>query len=116
MSIESPIILTLSLSGIVFLLGGIVLAKFPPKKINGLYGYRTVNSMKSQDRWDFAQKYSSRLAILSGLALILTSFLWLLLMPKLKFDTWIGFIIILISIGIIIVKTEIAIGKFKNGV
>lgn len=30
--------------------------KFPPKKINGVYGYRTSSSMKSQQNWDYAQK------------------------------------------------------------
>ena len=34
--------------------------KFPPKKINSLYGYRTSSSMKSQERWDFAQIYSAK--------------------------------------------------------
>ena len=36
-----------------------VLKKFPPKKINHLYGYRTNRSMKSQLAWESANKYSS---------------------------------------------------------
>ena len=36
---------------------GRVMEKKPPKKINGIYGYRTSRSMKNQDTWDFAQRY-----------------------------------------------------------
>jgi uncharacterized membrane protein len=40
-----------------------IFSLFPPKKINSLYGYRTPNSMKSQENWDFANRYSNRLAL-----------------------------------------------------
>ena len=46
------------LPSILFLLGGIfylvslVLSKFPQKKINYFYGYRTKASMKSQESWN----------------------------------------------------------------
>ncbi len=33
--------------------------RYPPKKINNIYGYRTKRSMKSQEHWDYAQNYSS---------------------------------------------------------
>lgn len=33
---------------------------FPPKKINGLYGYRTFTSVKNQENWTFCQNYASR--------------------------------------------------------
>ncbi len=35
--------------------------RFPPKKINAIYGYRTPRSMRNQEAWDFANKYSSEL-------------------------------------------------------
>ncbi|QOI97015.1 MAG: SdpI family protein [Flammeovirgaceae bacterium] len=42
--------------------------QFPPKKINHWYGYRTPRSMRSQEAWDFANRYSSyALVIVSGL-------------------------------------------------
>ena len=41
------------------LLLGWLLKKFPPKKINHLYGYRTQRSMKNQATWEAANKYSS---------------------------------------------------------
>ena len=41
------------------LLLGCLLKKFPPKKINHLYGYRTQGSMKNQATWEAANTYSS---------------------------------------------------------
>lgn len=53
--------------GIVFILAGLIMYAFPPKKINGLYGYRTQTSMQSQQKWDFAQTYSAKIMMLTGL-------------------------------------------------
>ena len=41
------------------LLLGWLLKKFPPKKINHLYGYRTQRSMKNQAIWEVANTYST---------------------------------------------------------
>jgi uncharacterized membrane protein len=41
------------------LLLGWLLKKYPPKKINHLYGYRTQRSMKNQATWEAANTYSS---------------------------------------------------------
>lgn len=54
-----PLTLLCFLLGVVFLIGAQITLRYPPKKINSLYGYRTKNSMKSQQHWDFAQHYSS---------------------------------------------------------
>ena len=37
---------------------GLMFLKKPPQKVNGWYGYRTSRSMKNQDTWDFAQRYT----------------------------------------------------------
>jgi uncharacterized membrane protein len=39
----------------------LILRKYPPKKINHFYGYRTNRSMKNQRIWDAANEYSSEL-------------------------------------------------------
>lgn len=62
------------LIGILFMLGGFAMLKFPPRKINWFYGYRTPCAMKNQKRWDFAQKYSAKLMIkLGGLSILLSA-------------------------------------------
>ena len=60
--------------GIIFIIVGLLMYKFPPKSINSLYGYRTASSMQSQTKWDFAQKYSAKLMSLIGLGLFIISF------------------------------------------
>jgi hypothetical protein len=60
--------------GIGFLIAAAVQHFFPPKKINALYGYRTVASMKSQERWEFAQKYSTTQMFKVSVFMILISF------------------------------------------
>lgn len=45
----------------IMLIIGILWKKSPPKNINGFYGYRTPRSMKSQEAWDFANKYLANL-------------------------------------------------------
>ena len=34
---------------------------FPPKKINDLYGYRTIASKKSESNWKLANSYSAKI-------------------------------------------------------
>ena len=66
----NPFVLILLLTGGTFLLAGIVQHKFPPKKINHFYGYRTTRSRRSQAHWTFAQAYSAQKMIQFSLAMI----------------------------------------------
>ncbi|MBQ6333194.1 MAG: SdpI family protein [Clostridia bacterium] len=49
---------------------GRLFMKRPPKRINGIYGYRTKRSMKTQETWDFAHCYLGNLWFKIGLVLI----------------------------------------------
>lgn len=62
-------------TGLIYLIAGIFLMLFPPKKKNYFIGYRTSSSMRSQAHWDFAQTYSSKMLIRIGCCLIAFSFL-----------------------------------------
>ncbi len=73
MTFENPIVLITLITGVLFIVAGLILLKFPPKSINELYGYRTSGSMKNQERWDFAQKYSAKEMIKFGGVLLLFS-------------------------------------------
>ena len=55
------------LMGLLSVILGIVMYKKPPKKINGIYGYRTSTSMKTQHTWNFAQKYAGKVFAIYGL-------------------------------------------------
>lgn len=63
------------LTGIIFMFLGLIMMKYPPKKINYFYGYRMPSVMKSQERWDFAQKFSAIKSFQLGVVLFVVSFL-----------------------------------------
>jgi len=46
-------------TGVLVYIIMLIVDRYPPKKINNLYGYRTKRSMQSQKHWDYAQTYSS---------------------------------------------------------
>jgi len=71
LEITNPMLLVV---GLTFIVMGIFMYLFPPKKINGLYGYRKATSMESQAKWDFAQKYSAKVMAFIGLLLAVISF------------------------------------------
>ncbi|MFC1562738.1 SdpI family protein [candidate division KSB1 bacterium] len=99
----------------IFIIAGLIGQKFPPKKINGLYGYRTSNSMKSQERWDFAQRYSAREMIKWGLLMALIGFIGLIIELKAGIEVAIGLGIVILFVIILIIRTEKELKtRFKN--
>ncbi len=52
---------------IMLLIIGFIFKKFPPKKINSIYGYRTSSSMKNKKVWDYAQIIGANSFIVLGL-------------------------------------------------
>ncbi len=68
-----PLFLIPAMVGPIFILAGLFMKTYPPKKINYLYGYRTRRSMKNQESWDFAQQYSAKEMIKLGFGFIILS-------------------------------------------
>lgn len=57
----------------IMIIAGRMMWKHPPKKINGIIGYRTARSMKNMDTWNFAHDYSGKLWWKIG---------WIMLLPS----------------------------------
>lgn len=55
-------------TGLVCLIVGLVFLRFPPKKINSLYGYRTTRSQRDIASWNFAQRFSAKAMVWASLA------------------------------------------------
>lgn len=103
------------ITGPIFMLAGLVMRAYPPKSINGLYGYRTPSSMQNQERWDFAQKYAAIEMIKMGGLLLLTSILGLLPNVSNDFSLYLGLGLMLVFIIILFVRVERAINQnFAN--
>jgi uncharacterized membrane protein len=101
--------------GLVFFVVAIFTLKFPPKSINSLYGCRTPNSMKSQESWDFAQRFSSIKMIKGGLFLMMISLLKLKFVLKTNTELILSMILIIGVVIYFLVTTEKAIKKnFPN--
>jgi uncharacterized membrane protein len=100
-----------ALTGPVFMVMGVIMKKFPPKKINGFYGYRTSSSMKTQDRWDSAQNYSANEMIKLGFLLLMTSVAGLALNFDELIEIVLGLGLMIVMVVLLIVRTEIALQK-----
>jgi len=95
--------------GWIIIILGILTLKFPPKKINYFYGYRTPLSMKNQKNWDFAQIYSSHEFIKIGIALMIVSFASFMFKQAFFFNPLYITSLIMITFIYGIVRTEYAI-------
>lgn len=107
--LENPLFLILASTGIIFIIAGFIMVKFPPKKINYLYGYRTRSSMKSKSRWDFAQKYSAKQMIKSGGIMLLLSLLGYFINFSTLTAMNIGLGILLLVVFLLLFRVEKAI-------
>lgn len=99
------------LVGSVFLLAGILMFVFPPKKINYLYGYRTTSSMKNLERWNFAQKLSSKLLMVFGIILLITGIIGLFFFSDQNVINTIGIVETILLAIFLFVKTEFDLKK-----
>lgn len=63
----------------MFLVGAVYSKRFPARKINMNYGYRTRRSMKNQELWNYAQVQYNKNLLKGGVVMILLGLLmWLL--------------------------------------
>ena len=110
----NPWVIILVITGLLTVLFGYIFLKYPPKRINWFYGYRTSSSMKNQERWNFAQKHSAREMIRSGFLMVPVGLLgsWLPLKPVVS--AFISIPVTLVFFGAMIFRTERAL-KEKFG-
>lgn len=102
----SPFMYVLTTNGVLFVIS-ILFWKFPPKKINNIYGYRTPKAMQNQKIWDFANTtFNQTFLMYSGF-----SFLAALLLANFsaKELTWEPMLLVILSILVSVVKTERAL-------
>ena len=64
---------TYYINALILTVGGAVFWAYPPRQINEFYGYRTTRSRKSQEAWDFAQKYSAKMMTVLGLVALIVA-------------------------------------------
>jgi uncharacterized membrane protein len=103
------------LTGLIFIVTSLILMRFPPKKINYFYGYRTASSMKNQQVWNFSQKYSAVKMLQMGLVLLVFSLFPVLLDISQEQTSFLGIVLLILACVYMIITTEKAIKKnFPN--
>ena len=85
--------------------------KFPPKKINPLYGYRTNRSMQNQEIWDFANKVSTKYLLVASLITSLVQAIIILMKYQSENGLLASITILLLLLVLSIWKTEIELNK-----
>ena len=63
---------------------------FPPKKINRFYGYRTKSSMKNQDAWDEANRFSANLMLIGSITYFFFIMLCNIFIQGREMQTWVS--------------------------
>lgn len=101
--------------GIIFLIAAGIMFFFPPKKINWFSGYRTVASMKSQERWDFAQRFSTLQMVKASVFMIVVSFTGFLFPENVVVRLIGSFIVVIAAVRYMIITTEKELkNRFKD--
>lgn len=59
----------------IMMIAGRMMWKHCPRKINGIYGYRTKRSMMNQDTWKFAHEYCGKLWWKTGFLMLVPTIL-----------------------------------------
>lgn len=109
-------LILINLVGLIYIALGLILKKYPPKNINHFYGYRTKKSMQSNKRWDFAQKYSAKKSIKTGLVLCLLSVLSFFVdgnTDYILFYSLLPIFFMILGLIYIVFKTEKALEKLE---
>lgn len=81
MSITEKII-GLGITPFIMIIIGVLWRKHYPKTINWIYGYRTFRAMKSQEVWEFAHRFSGKMMLRSGVAMMIFSAALLYMLVK----------------------------------
>ena len=91
-----------------------IFIKYPPKKINSLYGYRTIRSMKNQDVWQTANTISLKYLFQASVATTIFQGFGIILGNKYTDYILYSYIFLVIAICVSIWMTEVMLNKLFN--
>ena len=102
--------LTLILTSVLILITSLIYMIFPPRKINGIYGYRTNRSMKNQTNWIAANKLASFIFVIGSGILVVQRMVFLVFFPhslKLNALSFIATLLIVAILTIVITEKQL---------
>ena len=86
--------------------------KYPPRKINTLYGYRTIRSMKNKEIWNFANTYSTKLLFNFSLLTCIIQIIFIYKDPNSETLLLFSWLIFILFSGLGIWRTELELNKY----
>jgi uncharacterized membrane protein len=111
----NPLSLITLITGVPFVVIGLIFKFFPPKNINSLYGYRTASSMRNLETWQLANQFAAKLMIQMGGLLMAVGVLTFLLPPSPVTGLVAGIALVIISVVMQVYFTEKHINKHFDG-
>ena len=96
---------------VCFFITAAILYFFPRKRVNHFYGYRTPMSVRSQERWDFSQKYFAIQMAKAGIVVMVLAFSGLLLLESKTIRLWGSVFIVFVAITYMYSSTESELKK-----
>lgn len=95
------------------LLIALVFRQFPPKKINNFYGYRTSRSMKNEDIWEEANRYSSNLLVLLMVGVVIFQAFAIMLFSE-TVAIMSSTVVLVLAVILLIPLTEMHLNKYYD--
>lgn len=102
---------------ITFILIGFIFWKHPPKEMNGVSGWRTEQSMKNQETWNFANLLGAKCTLILGTIEFLCTLIFLFIVLNLDISEVSVVALVIIqsaSIAIVYVHVEKELRKHFN--
>jgi len=98
----SPFYYVLSVNGLL-LVFSLIFYFFPPKKINGFYGYRTHKTIKNDEIWKYANSFFAKHLLLYAVI----SFIFVMILAFINpIISWQPMAVMLLAIAVCVIKTE----------
>jgi uncharacterized membrane protein len=111
MAANEQLLVALGYCALLFIIA-LIYQKFPAKKINWIYGYRTNRSMRNGTTWKAANTYSAgHLVKVCGLSFLIPALLYFLYDPYLLIITIILHTLLVLSV---LLYTELYLDKHFN--
>lgn len=98
----SPFYYVLSVNGLL-LIFSVVFYFFPPKKINGFYGYRTNKTIKNDTIWNYANTFFGKHLLIYAAVSFFFTIILAFINPIIS---WQPMAIMLLAIAVSVIKTE----------
>lgn len=103
------------LISVLVLIVGLIFKFYPPKAINGLYGFRTALSMKNLETWNKGNEIAANLFIKGSLVLIFVKLIQIIFIPNLAvFNTIIFLTALVTTLILCAVLTQFKLKKIFN--